>query len=110
MKFALIQLVLWHRSEKKAPRVVSFREGMVNLITGESRTGKSAIIKIIDYCLGSRSCAIPKIGPIRRACSWYGILIATQEGQKLIARRDPGEHESTDAYALLEAPSIEIPP
>src|SRR6185503_17463178 len=87
MKFAILKLVLWHRSESKEPRIVSFHDGAVNVITGESRTGKSAIIKILDYCLGSRGCDVPKIGPIRRSCGWYGVLVATREGQKLIEAR-----------------------
>lgn len=33
-------------------RSVSLEPG-VNIITGESKTGKSALIPIVDYCLGS---------------------------------------------------------
>ena len=35
-------------------------EGL-NVITGPSHTGKSAIIEIIDYCLGSKECNVPGI-------------------------------------------------
>lgn len=109
MRFAIIQLVLWSKDERKAPRVVRFHEGKVNLITGASRTGKSAIIKIVDYCLGSRSCAIPKLGPIRKTCGWYGVVIMTEEGQKLLARRDPEEQDSTDDYMIFEGVSLSVP-
>ena len=34
---------------------------------GASKTGKSAVIPIIDYCLASGKCSIP-VGTIRRAC------------------------------------------
>lgn len=103
MKFSLAKLIIWPRDSSKGPRVVSFKETGVNLITGSSRSGKSAIIKIVDYCLGSRTCSIPKLGPIRRSSAWYGIVLRTEEGYKLLARRDPDEQESTDDYMLIES-------
>ena len=39
-------------------RPVKFEPG-VNIITGASGTGKSALIKAIDYCLGSSRCELP---------------------------------------------------
>lgn len=39
-------------------RSVDFKPG-VNIITGASGTGKSALIKAIDYCLGSSQCELP---------------------------------------------------
>ncbi|WP_297430407.1 hypothetical protein [Clostridium sp.] len=40
-------------------RIVPLKEG-VNIVTGESKTGKSALVEIIDYCLCSSRCTIPK--------------------------------------------------
>jgi hypothetical protein len=40
-------------------RKLKFKASEVNIITGASGTGKSAIIQTIDYCLGSTSCDIP---------------------------------------------------
>jgi len=109
MKFSIASLIVWPRDTSKKARVVTFTETGINLITGASRTGKSAIIKIIDYCLGSRSCSIPKLGPIRRSAGWYGIVVRTEEGYKLFARRDPDEHEATDDYMLVESATPTIP-
>src|ERR1700682_2560046 len=100
MKFSLSKLIVWTRAASKEARVVSFEETGINLITGSSRSGKSAIIKIIDYCLGSRSCSVPRMGPIRRTSAWYGVVIRTDEGYKLFARRDPGAQEATDDYMV----------
>ena len=58
MYFQLRKLILWPRNGT-APRVVKFEPGVVNVISGASKTGKSAVIPIIDYCLGSDKCAIP---------------------------------------------------
>ncbi len=52
MKFSLVKLIVWPRDTSKDARVVSFAETGINLITGSSRTGKSAIIKIVDYWSG----------------------------------------------------------
>jgi hypothetical protein len=81
---------------------------MLNVITGASKTGKSAVIPIIDYCLGSERCAVP-VTTIRDACSWFGVVIATSEGEKLLARREPGNQQSTGDMFLLESTTIEIP-
>ena len=73
------------------------------------RTGKSAIIPIIDYCLGSDRCAIP-VETIRNACRWFGILVETEEGQKLLARREPGNQRSTSDMYILEGARVDVPP
>lgn len=33
-------------------RVVDFRPGELNIVTGDSKAGKSALLTIVDYCLG----------------------------------------------------------
>jgi hypothetical protein len=88
MHFQLLELILWRRG---APgrRTVAFHEGTVNVISGASKTSKSAVLPIIDYCLGSDRCAIP-VGTIRENCEWFGVLVHTTEGRKLFARMEPG--------------------
>ncbi len=107
MYFQLRQVILWPRRGGD-PRVVKFEPGMVNVISGASKTGKSSVIPIIDYCLGSEKCAIP-VGVIRESCSWFGVLVDTFEGQKLIARREPGDLKASGDMLLLEGPEIEPP-
>lgn len=108
MHFQLLKLILWPRNDHP-PRVVEFAPGLVNVISGSSKTGKSAVIPIIDYCLASKQCFIP-VGVIREKCSWFGIVVDTLEGQKLLARREPGDQQSTGDMFVVEATSIEIPP
>ncbi|BAE86376.1 DUF3732 domain-containing protein [Desulfitobacterium hafniense] len=109
MKFSIFKIIIWSKNPNKAPRILKFKPGAINYITGSSRSGKSAIIEIIDYCLGSGGCSIPKIGPIRRTSSWYGLLFSTVEGEKLFARRDPGGQNSTDDYMIAEGVTVSIP-
>lgn len=108
MHFQIKHLILWPRTDTRKPRVVSFAEGKLNVITGASKTGKSAVIPIIDYCLGSERCAVP-VKTIRDACSWFGVVIGTSEGDKLLARREPGTQQTTGDMFLLEGDRVEIP-
>jgi hypothetical protein len=107
MYFQILKLILWPRRTGE-PRIVNFEKGVVNVISGSSKTGKSAVIPIIDYCLGADKCAIP-VGTIRESCSWFGILVETLEGQKLFARREPGELQKTGDMFVLEGPEVEVP-
>ena len=91
MYFQIENIVIWPSKADVKPlkRVVWFEPGVVNVITGESRTGKSAVIPIIDYCLGSSKCAIP-IDVIRKSASWYGVTVVSDKGEHiLVARKSP---------------------
>lgn len=105
MYFQIRGIVLWPRDRRFEPRTLKFELGKVNVISGASRTGKSAVIPIIDYCLGSSTCSIP-VNTIRKYCEWFGVVVATAQGEKLLARREPGNQRSTDEMFLLEADKI----
>ena len=105
MFFQIKEIVLWPRNSALTPRRVQFELGKVTVISGASRTGKSAVIPIIDYCLGSKSCSIP-VKTIRNACEWFGVVVKTSMGDKLFARREPGAQRSTDEMYVLEAATI----
>jgi hypothetical protein len=105
MYFQIRGIVLWPRNGDFQPRTLKFELGKVNVISGASRTGKSAVVPIIDYCLGSSTCSIP-VNTIRKYCEWFGIVIATDQGEKLLARKEPGTQRSTDEMFLLEADII----
>ena len=102
MHFQIRKVILWPRKRELQPRVVDFRLGAVNVITGASQTGKSAIVPIIDYCLGSGKCSIPT-GVIRVSTEWFGVIVDTSKGQLLLARREPGIQQSTGDMFMVEA-------
>ena len=108
MFFQIKEIILWSKNPAFKPRRLKFELGKVNIISGASKTGKSAIIPIIDFCLGAGKCRIPS-GIIRDACGWFGILVHTDTGQKLLARRDPGSQKSTGDMFVLEGKDITIP-
>src|SRR3989339_360474 len=108
MKLQIKSIILWPKDFSHDPRILPFQSGSINVITGASRTGKSAIIPIIDYCLGSEKCTIP-VNTIRDACGWFGLLVETETDQKLFARREPGIQKSTSDMYILEGKNILIP-
>jgi len=108
MNFQIKEIVLWPRDRRFGARHLKLELGKVNVITGASRTGKSAVIPIIDYCLGSEKCRIP-VKTIRDSCEWFGVVVQTASGQKLLARREPGLQKATGDMFVLEAPTVEVP-
>lgn len=108
MFFQIKEIIVWPKNTTFQPRRLTFEPGKVNVISGISRTGKSAIIPIIDYCLGSEKCTIP-VNTIRDACSWFGVVVATSTGEKLFARREPGGQKATGDMFVLEAPRVDPP-
>lgn len=109
MKFQLLKLIVWPKSEAFAPKIISFMQGKVNVITGASRTGKSAIIPIIDYCLASSDCFIP-IDTIRDYASWYGVVFQTETDQILISRKVPNGNKVSNDFYLSRGTLVSIPP
>jgi len=97
MSFQVLDIVLYSNAGEL--RIINLRPGALNIITGASKTGKTALIEIIDYCLGSGECYIPE-GIIRRSTSWVGLKLLVKEGQVFIARRvpKPGIKTSPDIY------------
>lgn len=82
MKSYLKGIAIFSKSGEK--RFVDFKEG-VNIITGDSKTGKSALIEIIDYCLCSSRCTIPK-GIITEFGSIFSILLVVNDKCLVIGR------------------------
>ena len=58
MELYIKNIILYPKNRDLKPRLLTFKEDKINIITGTSQKGKSAIITIIDYCLGS--CKSPK--------------------------------------------------
>ncbi|GAK58720.1 hypothetical protein U27_05695 [Candidatus Vecturithrix granuli] len=79
-------IILYNAVGKK--QTITFKTGAVNIITGKEDTGKSAIIPIIEYCLGNSEFEVP--GEIIRATvAWYAVLYQIDDLQVFIAKRAP---------------------
>jgi hypothetical protein len=103
------KIILYSHSGEK--RILPFELGKVNIITGESKSGKSALIEIINYCLASSGCDIPE-GIIRDTVSYFAIQIIFNDTETaFIARENPnvkGIQASTTVCLLRNIG--EIPP
>ncbi|HHE0526750.1 TPA: DUF3732 domain-containing protein [Vibrio parahaemolyticus] len=75
---------------------VGFKKGL-NVVTGKSSTGKSALIEIFDYCFGSSENTIPK-GVITASAALYYVALSVNH-QDIILARDPSL--STKAFLRL---------
>ena len=108
MKLSILKIILWPKNKTKKIRVISFSEGCINVITGDSKTGKSSISWVVDYCLGSGKCSIP-VGLIRDSVEWFGVKIKLSNTEMIIARKNPGGKQSTNEIYWSEGLKTEIP-
>jgi len=84
MNFYFHKLVLWLSNNEK--RELLFEPNKVNVITGGSNTGKSAILQIIDYCLFASTSKISE-SIINENVLWYGINIRINDKDYTICRK-----------------------
>ena len=99
MSFQLLNIAVYNSRGER--REIAFAPGKVNIITGGSKTGKTALIYIVDYCLGRNECAVPA-GVIRDTVAWYAVRIQAANSQVVIARPAPPEGQQTISDVYLE--------
>lgn len=97
-------------NSKGDKRILPFQLGKVNIITGESKTGKTALIDVINYCLCSDDCRISE-GIIRDTVEWFGILLQFETEQVFVARQNPNKinQASTKSIYFSNSDTVEIP-
>ena len=97
MKFQILNILVYGTNGQI--RSIELKPDAVNIITGRSGTGKSALIHIVDYCLGRKECNV-YAGVIRKYVEWYAVKLQISSGEIFIARRnpEPGKESSEDIY------------
>ncbi len=95
MKFNIEKIVLWLKSGKL--RELKFKPNKVNIITGDSNTGKTAIYEIIDYCFFASESKISE-SKINEKVGWYGVLININDKKYCIARKSLHEGRVSNEY------------
>jgi hypothetical protein len=93
------ELVIYGKNGKV--RTLPFKLGKVNIITGKSKSGKSAVGDIIDYCLGGGSCNIAD-GVVRENALWYGLLLQFEKERVFVARKNPELGQQTTNACYVE--------
>ena len=90
-------------------RDVNFTPSQVNIITGASKKGKSSLIDIVEYCLGSSECSVAE-GHIRQTVAWYSVLLLFPDSEVFIARAAPlQDQKSNSASHIMIAGEIDVP-
>jgi hypothetical protein len=84
MKTLIHEIGVIDKQGNKHP--VNFKKGL-NVVTGKSSTGKSALIEIFDYCFGCSENTIPK-GVITTSAAIYYVALAVNK-QDMVIARDP---------------------
>lgn len=90
-------------------RDLQFNINGLNVITGRSSTGKSALSEIIEYCMGCSSFNIPE-GVIRNKVSWFAVIYQFDKEQVLVAKPTPPNGNASCSTAMLKrGDKLEIP-
>lgn len=107
MRVQILDIVLYSHDGRQ--RALPLKSGRVNVITGASKTGKSALIDIVDYCFGSGECRVPH-GPIRYCVAWFGVRLQLASGQAFVARRcPPPKGASSEDFFIATGATVELP-
>src|SRR5690606_38645561 len=86
-----------------------FNVNGLNIITGRSSTGKSALSEIIEYCMGRSSFNVPE-GVIRDKVSWFAVIYQFSSEEVLIAKPAPSKgYSSCSTVMLRRGNNLEAP-
>lgn len=95
-------------SKDKRTRDLKFLAEQVNIITGDSNTGKTAIIRVIDYCLGSSKCKIPAY--IKERTTHVGTKWSNGATELLLVRAIPqGKSKTTKQVYISYSTKEDFP-
>lgn len=110
MNFYIKKIKLWFKHNRGTKEYV-FDKDKVNVITGDSSTGKSSILSIIDYCLLSGVSNIVE-DVINENIEWYGLSFNLRDIDYVIIRKNPKDggsnqiyFEQTDNFPLVFEPN-----
>jgi len=81
-------------------RDLQFKLNGLNVITGRSSTGKSALSEIIEYCMGCSSFNVPD-GVICDKVSWFAVIYQFESEEVLVAKHTPKDGRLSCSTAML---------
>jgi hypothetical protein len=107
MSMQIKAIVLYN--QKGDVRRLDFKTGHVNIITGKSGTGKSALLHIVEFCLGKSDFNIPE-GRIRDTVAWYAVLYDINETLIFIAKPAPAQDALSQSSVYLKIGGLDTIP
>jgi hypothetical protein len=88
-------------------RTLEFDVDKVNVITGASGTGKSAIIDAIDYCLGSKDCKLPFF--VRNHAEAVAVHWTQGDSDLIVGRKIPKAGSGTNQMYVRTGRNLKLP-
>ena len=104
MKSYIKAIIVFSKTGEK--RFVKLTEGL-NIISGESMSGKSALLEIIDYCLGNSVSTIPK-GKIEDFANIYSIIFVINNETIVLGRHKYNNGGRYRMYFKHEKRAIDV--
>ena len=89
-------------------RALRFRLGGLNVISGLSRTGKTELLKIIDFCAG-RSTPQLAPGPITRKVAFFAALFEGSGGRRVLVVRPQPTGQSATTAMIAYGTDLDLP-
>lgn len=101
MTMQILQISLYGKNGER--RDVKFQPSKINIITGASKRGKSSLLDIVEYCLGSSGCNVAE-GFIRKTVDWYAVILKFDDSQVFIARAAPlpGQNSNSTCHMIVQ--------
>lgn len=98
-------IAVFKNNTQEGKRILELSRGL-NIISGNSKTGKSAIMDIIDWCLCSNQCTIPR-GVITSFTEIYSLILCLEKRSILLGRQN--QEKGKNSIFVKEIPNtVEI--
>lgn len=107
MNIQIKKIILWAKRENIKPQIIELKTGALNVIHGGSKRGKTALIHIIDWCLGSSHNNIP-FGTVRDNVSWCGLILKADDKEIFLARENTEQPSNSKIYYEI-SDKIDVP-
>ncbi|MGW5098866.1 DUF3732 domain-containing protein [Streptomyces nodosus] len=108
MTYQIKSLTLYGQAPDQM-RVVELNTGQLNIITGDSRTGKTSIWTITDYCMGSSDYPV-RAGVVRDYTSIFALQLVRGDQQLFVARPAPESSTTPAPRMCLQFQAAGTPP
>ncbi|WP_079612264.1 DUF3732 domain-containing protein [Mycobacteroides abscessus] len=103
----ILEVVVYSHDMRQ--RSVKFSTGALNIVTGDARTGKSALHSIVEYCLGQSEFRVPGT-VISEKVAWFGVLFELPYTRIFVARPAPPPGNKSSSIAMLEVGAdVDVP-
>jgi hypothetical protein len=90
-------------------RSLPLKTNGLNVITGRSSTGKSALSEIVEYCMGRSTFNVP-VGVIQDHVAWYAVVYQFDGEQVFIGKPTPKDGgRSCSTVMVRRGETIEVP-